>query len=467
MEILASLSVRRYSATSRRVSRFLGGWTVLALALLLASMPSSSLADGQGLIGDFLEPGAIRLQSCASSAQGATETDDALSAVAGCTADQALTDLFSGAIRLAEDQAQVFFGRNVRFDNRTSFSTGGGLSGDLDAVFPLPGLSFSASEGGTERAFFMQTGVTRWTDGWGVRHNDIRHGLVHRFALSDGLENGIFGTWAFVQQNLERGHERFVTGMDYAGRWGTGSLNYFKPTTSWRLGRPGYEERALEGMELDLWLDATDTIGLNAATGRWEKTDGSGSWTARSRLGFDWRPHPWLRFTGNWTGVGVGDEAMDIRAGITIPLGGSGRDRPRWQGIGLTGSGAAPSASDLWRSVDSVGRIEVAERAVSTIAGDSTATVVLRFLQNSVDTGGTVRVEVALSSPASTETRLEVRLVPGSGDNPAVPGQDYVDETVEVIIPAGESTAEATFQLLDNPSLQTAHSLSVTAVVVA
>ena len=54
--------------------------------------------------------------------------------------------------------------------------------------------------------------------------------------------------------------------------------------------------------------------------------------------------------------------------------------------------------------------------------------VTVRFLQPSTPTGGTVEVEVALSAPATTDVRLSVRLAPGSGDDPAVAGVDYVDE---------------------------------------
>ena len=441
---------------------------VAASFLVFASAPVH--ADSLDMMFDQLDMETSGLRSCASSTTGVTEAGEALSVVADCAADRALGSMLGTAVGLAEARGQTLLGEHFRIDNRLRldvFRGGGGLSGDLDAVVPLQAISLAATGGEAERAFFLQTGVTRWTDGGGARRNDLRHGLVHRFAAFDGLEHGVFGLWAFAQQNLERGHERLVTGMDYAGRWGAGSLSYFQPSTGWRPGRPGFEERALEGMEFGLRLDATDTISLNGTAGRWEESDGTAGWEARARLGLEWRPHPWLRLRGSWSGRESGDEATVAQAAVAIPLGGAGQERPQWRGLGLTGGGAASSSSNLWRSVDSVGRIEVAERSASNGGSGSAAMVLLRFLQNSVDTGGTVRVEVALSLPASTETRLEVRLVPGSGDNPAVPGQDYVDETVEVIIFAGETTAEATFQLLDNPSLQTARSLSVTAVVVA
>ena len=449
-----------------------GSFSAAGRALVAVSLFAFALAPAQadppGSMIQRLDTEAFGFRSCASSATGASEVGAAFSVVADCVADRALAKVLDEAVSIAEVRGQEFLGEQFRIDNRLRLDAsrgGDGLSGELDAVVPLRTIPLAAS-GDAGRVFFLQTGVTRWMDGSGIRRNDMRHGLVHRFAAFDGLEHGVFGLWAFAQQNLERGHERLVAGVDYAGRWGAGSLSFFQPATGWRSGRAGHEERALQGMEFGLRLDATDTISLTGAAGRWEESDGSAGWTTRARLGLEWRPHPWLRVRSSWTDMDTSDRSLAARAAVTIPLGGAGRDRPQWKGLGLVGGGTAPGPSNLWRSVDSVGRIEVAERTVSAIASDATQTVALRFLQDSVDTGGTVRVEVALSSPASTETRLEVRLVPGSGESPAVPGVDYVDETVEAVIAAGETTAEVTFQLLDNPSLETARSLSVTADVI-
>jgi len=411
---------------------------------------------------DHLNPGMSSFRACASVAAGVTEGGAAFSRVARCMADQTLSGVVDETLRLAENQGRDVFGKHFRIDSRLGLSVnGGGLRGDFDAVIPLQAFSSTDSETDAKRALFLQNGVTQWTDNHGFRRNDQRHGLVRRFAASDDIDEGIFGLWVFFQQNLERGHERFVTGMDYSGHWGTGSLNYFMPTTDWLPGRPGYEERALEGMELDLRFNATSTVTLNAAMGRWEAEDGSGRWTTRSRLGLDWRPHPWLRFGGNWGDSGSGGDTVDLGAAVTIPLGGARPERSRWQGIGIVGGRVEQSAPDVWRSVDNVGRIEVAERTAPVVKSDPASEATVRFLQDSVDTGGTVHVEIMLSSPALTNTQLTVRLVPGGGGNPAVPGEDYVDEAVEVTIGRRKASAMATFRLLKNPALQTARSLSV------
>ena len=71
-------------------------------------------------------------------------------------------------------------------------------------------------------------------------------------------------------------------------------------------------------------------------------------------------------------------------------------------------------------------------------------------------------MEVAISAPANEDIRLLVRLVPGEGDNPAVPGEDYVDEPVEVTITQGTASGVAMIQLLRNDNMTEARSLDVT-----
>lgn len=458
---LAMTLVRRTFACALLSLRGVAGALIVAPLLALVASPAG--AERLDNLLDRLGGGMFGLQACASSAAGATEPEDAFSGVAACATDRVLSDLLGETVALTEEQGQVLFGENFRIVNRLGFSAfGHGMRGDVDAVLPLNALSSVTAEGDIERALFVQSGLTRWTDGQGFRRNDVRHGLVYRFVASDGPGDGIFGTWSFVQHNLERGHERLVAGVDYAGEWGSGALNYFHPLTDWLPGRPGHEERAIAGVEFDLRLDATDTIALNAAVGRWEALDGSGDWMTRTRLGLEWRPHSWLSFGSDWGTTGAGHEDIGARMAVIIPLGGGSRALPRWRGLGLAGGGSIPDASDVWRPIETVGPIEVAERTVPILNTSPTEEATVRFLQDSVDTGGTVQVEVALSSPASKETRLAVRLVPGAGDNPAVPGEDYVDETMEIVIPQGESSAVASFRLLHNPSLQSARSLSVT-----
>ena len=88
----------------------------------------------------------------------------------------------------------------------------------------------------------------------------------------------------------------------------------------------------------------------------------------------------------------------------------------------------------------------------------------IQFLQDSADTGGQIVVQVTLPGPVSEDTRVYVRLMPGDGDNPAVPGEDYVDEAIEVLIASGQSTGTATIELLHNPDMTEVRSLSAVVV---
>ena len=67
-----------------------------------------------------------------------------------------------------------------------------------------------------------------------------------------------------------------------------------------------------------------------------------------------------------------------------------------------------------------------------------------------------------LSSAAPEDIRVEVRLVPGSGNHPAVPGEDFVDQPVEMTIPGGATSGRVTIQLLRNDGQQENRSLSAT-----
>jgi len=346
--------------------------------------------------------------------------------------------------------------------HRMSWSPlGRGLAGELDTVIPL---GFAAAQPGAGdadtlhgSAFFLQQGVTRWTDGHGFRRHDVRFGTAWRFALPHFAGADVLGAMALVQENVERGHRRLVLGADYAGRWGHASLQHYLPTTRWRPGRPGHEERAAGGTELGLRFDLTTTLSLDTAMGRWERDD-AGRTTLDGRLGLGWTPHPYLRFDAG-TGLGPGADGGAFRLSLNVPLGGP-RQRTRWEGLGALRLAGGAAAVDLWRPVENVGRIRTIERVAlrdTTVDG-----VTVRFLQPSAPTGGTAEVEVVLSAPASADVRLTVRLAPGSGGSPAVAGVDYVDEPALVTIPAGATTGRATFQLLDNPALAVDRTLTVT-----
>ena len=52
------------------------------------------------------------------------------------------------------------------------------------------------------------------------------------------------------------------------------------------------------------------------------------------------------------------------------------------------------------------------------------------------------------------DVRLVARLAPGSGDNPAVAGVDYVDQPYEITVPDGSASGRVEVQLLFNPDVE-------------
>ena len=430
--------------------------SALALVLTLGSLPAKT--DASSIWAAHGNPGASLLsgfQECGPA------LDESITAgrrcLAGWSVDHLLLD---AATRLATDQGQALFGEHFHIVNSMSYSpSGSGLIGGLDVVMPL----LSSTSPNTEPklgAFFLQQGVTRWVDSHGSSRNDIRFGAVRRFGLSDaGGESGVFGVSTFVQQSQEYHHTRLVAGGDYTGKWGRGSLNLFLPTTGWQRSHRGYEERALAGIELGLRFDLTTTVSISTAIGQWEKDDGLGGWSTNGRMAVGWRPHSWLDVGVAWNGLGMERDEKVFRLAFSMPFGGR-RKTPEWEGFGLVGGSPTPSAIDPWSPVDNINVIQVASRKNTADQLVSAASV--RFLQDSALSGDQIGLEVSLPAVTPSDLDVVVTLAPGSGDNPAVPGVDYIDEPISVTIQAGTSSTVVTVQLPLNADLNEARSLSAT-----
>ena len=385
---------------------------------------------------------------------------------ARCFLGSGLDRVLEEGTRVASHFGKSAFGQHFQLVENLTYSPNpgrAGLVGDFDAVIP-----FAADDRGTGvrpsgSALFLQQGISRWWDNSRSLHNDLRNGLVYRFRMSDELEADILGISMFHLLNVERGHEVLVPAIDYMGRWGTASFRYFSPTTDWRTTRAGRTERALEGMELAMGVDVTSTLRMNTTGYRWESEDGSGQWTHGLRLDVGWRPHPWLHLSAGYDRVTEGKDKLSFLAGLRIPFGSQSKP-PRWKGLGLAAGGSAPSASDLWRPSEGVGQIRVATRTEvnSLVSGAE-----VRFLQDAVNSGGAVQLEVLLPATAPEDIRVSVRLVPGSGNNPAVPGEDYVDEPVETTIAMGARRGRVFVQLLRNEDMQENRSLGATVSLVS
>ena len=384
---------------------------------------------------------------------------------ARCLFGNGLNFLLDESMRLAEEYGGNAFGQRFRAVGKPAFAPASGGTGpmaDLDVAIPFAGVQPSAGEKPSGSALFLQQGVTYWRDRAGSRRNDLRYGLVYRFRVSDRPDADILGLSVLQLHNAERQHRVFVSGIDYSGRWGTGSLRHFTPATGWRPERQGREERALGGAEFSARLDLTSTLGMSATGYRRESGDGSGRWNEGVRLGFGWRPHPWLQLGAGYDRSGGGDGALAFRIGFSMPLGSPSKP-PRWEGLGVTADGAAPDDSELWRPVEGDSRILTATRESASGLVDG---VEVRFLENTFESGDSILLEVVLPTAAPEDMRVEVRLVPGSGANPAVPGEDFVDEPVVLAIPAGAVSGTVSIQLLRNGDQQENRSLSATVSLV-
>ena len=360
------------------------------------------------------------------------------------------------------EQGRALFGPNFRFVSGLSWSPyGEGLNGNVDTVLPVasftakPGSGPSVVNGG---AFFFQQGATRWTDDRGRRRNDLRYGAAYRFSLLGEPGANVFGLSTLVQENVERGHRRVVAGIDYAGRWGRASLQQFVPATDWRPSRFGYVERPRGGTRLGARLNLTTTVSLDASVAEWE-TSRPGRRETDGRVGLGWRPHPWLRLRAGFAGIGSAEDSGSVTAALRIPFGGvPQRKAPRWEWLGVAGGSRA--TADVWRPVENVERLETIEREAAATERTAAGSVGVRFLQSGAASGAEIGVEAYIPAPLASDLRLLVRLVPGDGANPAVPGVDYVDEPTEVTIRAGATTARAAIRLLSNPAMREARSLS-------
>ena len=179
------------------------------------------------------------------------------------------------ALNLMEASGKKAFGSHFSITNNLSYMSGQQLQGNVDIVMPLASggngllsfLSFNGKDGG---ALFMQQGATFWTDNDGLKRHDMRFGLVSRFQPFT-TRNDVFGVSVFSQQNMEYGHSRIVSGLDWiAGPSSAFAFNYYLPTTGWRATVPGSEEQALAGMEVSSSFDFAAVVEIDGCHGAME-----------------------------------------------------------------------------------------------------------------------------------------------------------------------------------------------------
>ena len=419
---------------------------ILALALALVFVFSPIKADAFDW---FLEDSLTSMSSCG------TAFDGTLSTGTGCLLDSGVNLMLKKSMESADKYGKTVFGENFRFFGDLSYQSGAGFINDLDVVIPL---AFTDKDRRSRSALFLQQGVTRWRDSQGDSRDDLRFGVAYRVRLTDKPDADVVGMSAFSLHSADWGHQVLASRADYAGRWGTGSLTYFLPATSWRPTDIGYEERALEGMELGLNLKLTTTIRANLTAYRRQAEDGSDKWKEGARLGIDWRPHPWLSFSAGHDGIGGGKTSSSFLARVSVPIGGSSKPKPHWEGFGTLPRKGLPGVLNLWRPVDKIGRIKVARRIETSTLADR---VSIRPLRNSIVSGEALQVKLSLPVAAPEDVRVRVRLAPGGGANPAVSGVDFRDEIITATIRRGARNTVVSLPLIRNDDMRKPRSLRI------
>lgn len=384
--------------------------------------------------------------------------EGALSDGTSCILDSGVNLLLKKSMGSADALGKKAFGEHFQFFGDLTYQSGAGFQNDLDVVIPL---AFTDEDQRKRSSLFLQQGITRWHDSEGETRDDLRIGVAYRFRLTDEPDSDVVGLSAFSLHNAEWGHQLLASRVDYAGRWGDGSFTYFLPATGWRSAEPGFEERALEGMELGLNLKLTTTVRANMTAYRWQAEDGSDKWEEGARLGVDWRPHPYLSLTAGYDGIGGGKSSSSFLAKVSVPIGGPSRPKPQWEGLGTLPEKAARGVFNLWRPIDKIGRIKIAKRLKSQ---DLPSLVRVQSLNSNVVTGEMLQVKLSLPVTAPEDVEVSVRLAPGSGDNPAVPGVDFHDEAIHATIPQGARDTVVSIPLIHNGGMRKPRSLRIITV---
>lgn len=376
----------------------------------------------------------------------AAQTDAFMRRQLNFAREWAANQAIDGLVAAADAGGKRLFGRHFRLVSDLSHSTGQGITGDWDAVIPL---GVAAQPGGRRAAFFLQSGASHYRAN-GSSRRDNRYGGVWRFAASQAPGADIFGAWAFMQSSAEYGHQRLHFGGDYTAGRAQLSLDYFLPLTDWRAARFGHQERALEIGTVALRYAPARGLTLGAGLSRRQDADGGRGFSTSGLLDLAWRP-PQRAFSLNSAVTGIGGD-MALGFTFTLPLGAPRRDSaPRRHASALT---------DLYRPVAS-GKIEVAEREAPDSSGVQVGGARVSFLQSSAGTGSRIQLQAKLPAAALQDTRIVVKLAPGDGPHPAVPGVDYKDAPIELLIRAGETTATATVMLINNPGMTAGRSLRI------
>ena len=232
------------STPADRTVRQISGIIALAAALVFSPVESDAFDW-------FWQDSLTAAGSCG------TAIDGTLSSGTSCLLDGGVNLLLKKSMDSADEYGKKAFGEKFQFFGDLSYQSGTGFVNDLDVVIPL---AFTDKNQWTRSSLFLQQGITRWRDSEGDSRDDFRFGVAYRFRLKDETDADVVGMSAFSLHSADWGHQVLASRLDYAGRWGTGSLTYFLPATELashgtriRGARPG----RLSGVRSELKLTTT------------------------------------------------------------------------------------------------------------------------------------------------------------------------------------------------------------------
>lgn len=251
------------------------------------------------------------------------------------------------------------------------------------------------------RASFAQFSLNRQED-TGLTLNA---GLAHRRILPGGV--WMAGMNVFYDHALRYDHRRISVGLDAMTDSFSFAANRYIPLTGWRPSRPGYEQRALAGYDVDLSgsLPGLPSLRLTGKAWRWQ-TEDSGDQRG-DEFGIEFRPTGAL--TLRLGSRSHADAARQTVASLqlTYVLGAS----PRRQ-LTQPPVAAVPLSERLYEQVRRDNGIRVEERLIDIIAPSGHT---VAFAAAALDDGNIGDVVVLLSGAEVGVTyALELR-------NPAQP----------------------------------------------
>ena len=347
-------------------------------------------------------------------------------------ASRMLVDTIEDSLRLGGSN---LFDQEFRLDSNLTWGIDGDFRGELDTILPIGGVR---NNDGTGRALFFQQGITFWEGRNGELRSDSNIGVVYRGHVS---RDWILGGSFFFDYSFQREHSRLSVGVDAQHKNFHGGLNYYfipPGDKEWRRGRTGYEERALEGLDLR-WSFAWERMRVGGALGAWifdGELDGKDSgWRRSASISAEYKFYPGVFFKTGYEyhdGRSV-DENWSLGLAFRYSL-------PEMEGIGGNGNGGR--VPDLWRIVDREKRILYEERLAR-----ARVSAMLAATPGRVAEGGNVTVQVVLSEVLEEDVFFSVAAASSS----TAEAGDYNNSLpLGITIPAGALSAEATFGIVND-----------------